>query len=202
MKSRQELKLKIIKKTIKEITENGMDGAKMQSLNRYKGITRSNVYTMFSNKEDLLYECFVYIDSQIEALFKKPPLLKNLSTMTPQQQLRCMWAIFYRYLITHPDETIFYYNYMSSKTFLNDIGIEEISSFKSFSRIIKLYRDYSPEVGDADDNILYLHLLIGTVMYAHSVAVGIIKDTKFAEQVILSMIEAGLNKYFGILPEN
>lgn len=202
MESRQKSKLKVIKTTIKAVAENGMDDIKMRSLQGDVGVSRTYLYNMFENKKDILYECFLYIDTQIEELFKKPTLLKNLSTMTPQQQLRCMWAIFYRYLITHPDETIFYYNYMSSKTFLNDIGIEEISSFKSFSRIIKLYRDYSPEVGDADDNILYLHLLIGTVMYAHSVAVGVIKDTKFAEQVILSMIEAGLNKYFGILPEN
>lgn len=191
-----ESKIKVINAMIKSVAENGIDGVKLQNLNRDKGVSRSNIYTLFSNKEDVLYECFMYIDEQIEELFKKQALLKNLSTMTPQQQLRCMWAIFYRYLITHPNETIFYYNYMHSKTFLNDIGIKEISSFKSFSKIIKLYHQYSPQMQDKDDNILYLHLLLGTLMYANSVATGMIKNSKMAENIILAMIEEGLNTFF------
>ena len=64
-------KEKIISSAITAVRQYGLEGVRIQNISDLAGITPGAVYRHFKGKEELLIECFTYVDKQAADIFNQ-----------------------------------------------------------------------------------------------------------------------------------
>jgi AcrR family transcriptional regulator len=157
---------------------------RIKHISELAGSSVGNIYQNFSSKEKLLQECFEWVDRHIARLYAGAEPHPE-SADDPEQELYRLWLILYRWLIAHPDETVFYYQYVNEPFFHEYEKGRAERAGSSFG----LFQSFSPEMcGDnAELELLRFFSVNVTLLCAKAVVDGVLPDTPETERNIFKI---------------
>lgn len=174
----------------------GLDGVRIQHIGKLAGMAAGNIYGYFESKDAVMYACFDMVDRQIARIFDGFRLDHQVFEKSPGQEVRRLWTAYYRWLIAHPDETVFYHRYRESPGFPEIQRSQDFSYFESFILILQLFQERYHIYDHVDQQVLWLHVLNGTVNYCKYVVEGVLPDTQQTEDSIFRLMMDGLSGLF------
>lgn len=186
---------KIISAAIKAVRQYGIEGIRIQNISELVGITPGAVYRHFKGKNEILIECFTYVDKQAAAIFDHI-MFNPLTLITnPTKAVHKLWRPYFRYWVNHPDETVFYHRFRDS-AFFHDFDLKrDAGYFGSFSRMVRAFLNTFPKLANMNQDILWLHVLTTTVLYAKYIVEGVLPDDQETEDTIFQLMITGLDGY-------
>ncbi len=186
---------RIIFATMKAVRQYGLEGVRIQNVSDLAGITPGAVYRHFDSKDQLIVECFTYVDKQAAAIFGRLKLNPLTMLADPMGAVKGLWLPYFRFWVGHPDETIFYHRFRDSAFFPKYDKSRDVSYFNTFIGMVRLFQTVFPSLKRINQDLLWLHVLTSTVMYAKYVVEGTLPDDQETEDTIFQLLTTGLSGY-------
>lgn len=171
----------------------GLDGVRIQHIGKLAGVSPGGIYTHFDSKEHLLRACFELVDRRIAAIFDHLEIDPARLAREPEAEVRRLWTPYYRWLLANPDETVFYFYYRSSPDFPEFERQRDISYFAGFLRSLAVFEELYGLREKVDADVMWLHILTATVMYAKYVLEGALPDNAQTEESLFRLEFHGIN---------
>ncbi len=188
-------KNRIISAAIKAVRQYGLEGVRIQNVSDLAGISPGALYRYFDSKEELILACFTYVDRQAAAIFEHLELKPLTLLIDPVGAVKRLWQPYFRFWVAHPDETVFYHRFRDSASFPKYDKSRDISYFENFIGIVQTFKKLFPDLNRINQDLLWLHVLTSTVMYAKYVVEGILPDDQETEEMIFQLLITGLSGY-------
>lgn len=96
---------------------------------------------------------------------------------------------------SHPDETVFYYRFRDSAFFPQYDKTRDFIYFKTFAGMVQDFKRVFPCLDWMNQDLLRLHVLTSTVMYARYVVEGVLPNSQETEDTIFQLLATGLSGY-------
>jgi len=173
----------------------GLEGVRVQNIAELAGLTSGAIYRHFESKDALILECFVTIDRQVAALFDNVEIDTRAMLTNPAGTIKALWLPYFRFWTSRPDETVFYHRFRDSASFPQYAKTRDKSHFEHFIALIGVCRKVFPGLKRLNPDILWLHLLTGTVIYAKNVVEGVLPNTEATEDAVYQLLTAGFMSY-------
>ena len=186
---------RIISAAIRAVRQHGLEGARIQNVSSLAGVSPGALYRYFESKEKLLEECFTYVDRQAAAIFDQLAFDPHAIVADPVGAVRSLWLPYFRFWVAHPDETVFYHRFRDSVSFPEYDKKRDATYFSTFAGMIRLFKKVFPALRQINQDLLWLHVLTSTVMYAKYVVEGTLPDTQETEDTIFQLLTTGLSGY-------
>lgn len=191
-------KARIISSTMKAVRQYGLEGVRIQNVSELAEISPGAIYRYFESKDQLLQECFTYVDKQAAAIFEHLKFNPLTMITDPMGAVKSLWLPYFRFWVSHPDETIFYHRFRDSAFFPKYDKIRDASYFNAFGGIVHIFREVFPSLKQINQDILWLHMLTTTVMYAKNVVEGMLPDNQETEDTVFELLTIGLSGYMKV----
>lgn len=188
-------KTRIILAAIKAVRQHGLEGVRIQYVSELAGVSPGAIYRHFESKDQLLTECFTYVDKQAAAIFEHLEFNPLLMLTDPMEAVRGLWLPYFRFWKSHPDETIFYHRFRDSTFFPQYDKTRDVTYFRTFIGMVRAFKEAFPNLNRINQDLLWLHVLTSTVMYAKYVAEGILPDNQETEVTVFQLLATGLSGY-------
>ena len=186
---------RIIHATMAAVRQYGLEGVRIQHVSEFAGITPGAIYRHFDGKEQLLVECFTYVDKQAAEIFEHLKFNPLTMLTNPIGAVKALWLPYFRFWVAHPDETIFYHRFRDSAFFPKYDKSRDVTYFKTFIRIVQIFKKVFPSLDRINQDLLWLHVLTSTVMYAKYVVEGTLPNNQETEETIFQLLTTGLSGY-------
>jgi AcrR family transcriptional regulator len=186
---------RIIFAAMKVVRQNGLEGARIQSVSNVAGISPGALYRYFESKDQLLIESFVYVDKRAAAIFDHVKFDPKEVITDPMGAVKSLWQPYFRFWVAHPDETIFYHRFRDSAFFPKFDKCRDASYFSSFAGMVHDFLEAFPGLRQINQDLLWLHVLSSTVMYAKYVVEGVLTDNQETEDTVFRLLTTGLSGY-------
>ena len=186
-------KTRIILAAIKAVRQYGLEGVRVQNVSELAGISAGAIYRHFEGKDQLLVECFIYVDKQAAEIFehlKFNPLLTD-----PMGAVKGLWLPYFQFWTSHPDETVFYHRFRDSTFFQKYDKGRDVTYFKTFIGMVYTFKKVFPSLDRINQDLLWLHVLTSTVMYAKYVVEGTLPNNQETEDTVFQLLATGLSGY-------
>lgn len=190
----------IIEKTIEIVAEKGLEGFSTRQISKALGISTSNIYIYYKSKDELLYDCFLYVNKEIaEKLseFKEPD---NFEKETLSNYFRELWIEYFLFQINNDKHSLYYYAYRESNNLgrilvrNNKIVKENMNPFISKMAYIGAQLGFQDVI---NCDYLWVYLLDSTgALVKHIIR----KNIEFGENYVdeaWKLIFGGINGYIG-----
>ena len=188
-------KTRIILSAIRAVRRYGLEGVRIQNVSELAGITPGAIYCHFEGKDHLLAECFTYVDRQAAAIFERVRFDPRMLTTDPAEAFRTLWLPYFRFWTSHPDETVFYHRFRDSAFFPKYDKTRDVTYFHTFIQMIQAFKEACPSLDRINQDLLWLHVLTSTVMYAKYVAEGVLPNDQETEDTVFQLLTTGLSSY-------
>lgn len=178
-------KEKLKRSAVKVTVESGMDLVTTQSIAKMAGCSEAMIYRFFKGKNELLTEVFLEIDSILSNFLLQN---KNISVANLDEGLKESWHNIWRWLLDHPDETLFLIRFRYSSLYTDETRNKRLGhdgSFDAFNQIIDA-RFGSPTFSYS--GFIFNYLFEITLSFAERVALGRFVDNENVEQYIWNFI--------------
>ena len=195
MPAPDDTKTRIISAAMKAVRQYGLEGVRIQNVSELAGISPGAIYRYFDSKDQLLVECFTYIDMQAAAIFDHLKFDPRMLLTDPLQAVKGLWLPYFRFWVARPDETIFYHRFRDSAFFPKYDREREVNYFDSFVEMVRVFRRVFPSLAEMNQDLLWLHVLTSTVLYAKYVVEGILPDDAETEEAVFRLLATGLSGY-------
>ena len=186
---------RIISAAIRAVRQHGLEGVRIQNVSSLAGGSSGALYRYFESKEKLLEECFTYVDRQAAAIFDQLAFDPHAIVADPVGAVRSLWLPYFRFWVAHPDETVFYHRFRDSALFPEYDRTRDISYFGSFVCMVQAFQQVFPGIRQINQDLLWLHVLTSTVMYAKYVVEGTLPNTQETEDTVFQLLITGLSGY-------
>ena len=186
---------RIIFAAMKAVRQYGLEGMRIQNVSDLAGVSPGALYRYFESKDQLILESFQYVDKQAAAIFEHLKFNPLLMVTDPMGAVKSLWLPYFRFWVSHPDETVFYHRFRDSAFFPKYDKSRDISYFGTFIGMVQLFKKVFPALDRMNQDLLWLHVLTSTVMYAKFVVEGILPDNQETEDTIFQLLTTGLNGY-------
>ena len=188
-------KTRILSAAMKAVRQYGLEGVRVQNISERAGISPGAMYRYFKSKDDLMLACFTHVDRQAADIFEH----LNFNPMTmltdPMGAVRSLWVPYFRFWVAHPDETVFYHRFRDSAAFPAFYKHYDGSHFNTFGGMVRAFMNTFPSLRGINQDLLWLHVLTSTVMYAKYVVEGVLPSTQETEDTVFQFISVGLSGY-------
>ncbi len=191
-------KIKIMSAAIKAVRQYGLEGVRIQNISELAGVSPGALYRYFNGKEQLMMECFTYIDRQAAAVFEHLQFDPQIMFTDPVQAVRGLWAPYFRFWLARPDETVFYHRFRDSTFFPVYDKTRDVSYFDTFVGMVQTFFQTFPGLKQINQDLLWLHVLTSTVMYANYVVEGVLPDNQETEDTVFRFLIEGLSGYLNL----
>lgn len=189
-------KEEIIRAAMKGVRLYGLEGVRIRHIAELSGSSVGNIYQHFNGKERLLQICFERIDRQLAHLFDGMVIDPDVLEADPEAEIYRLWSVYFRWLVAHPDETVFYHCFRDSSSFPAFDKQRDTSYFNAFVEILHLFQVKFQIFSHISNDILWLFVLTSTVMYAKYVVEGVLPNTLETEEAIFRLEMNGLSRLF------
>ena len=186
---------RIISAAIRAVRQHGLEGARIQNVSSLAGVSPGALYRYFESKEKLLEECFTYVDRQAAAIFDQLAFDPHAIVADPVGAVKSLWLPYFRFWVAHPDETVFYHRIRDSAFFPEYDRTRDISYFGSFVCMVQAFQQVFPGIRQINQDLLWLHVLTSTVMYAKYVVEGALPNNQETEDTVFQLLTTGLSGY-------
>ncbi len=191
---------RIILATLKAVRRYGLEGLRIQNVSTLANISPGTIYRYFDSKEHLLIECFTYVNRQAAAIFEHLNFSPEAMLADPIKAVKELWLPYFRFWVAHPDATIFYHRFRDSAAFPKYDKERDASYFASFSNMVRAFMNAFPDLSRINQDLLWLHVLTSTVMYAKYMVEGVLPESQETEDTVFQLLATGLSGY--LKPEN
>lgn len=188
-------KTRILYAAIKAVRQYGLEGVRIQNVSELAGISPGAIYRYFDSKDELLTECFTFVDKQAAAIFDHLKFNPLGIVINPMKAVKDLWLPYFRFWVAHPDETIFYHRFRDSAFFPKYDKTRDSSYFHTFADMVRAFLEKCPGLKQLNQELLWLHVLTSTVMYAKYVIEGVLPDNQETEEEIFQLLTTGLSGY-------
>lgn len=188
-------KTRIIFAAIKAVRQYGLEGVRIQNVSELAGVSPGALYRYFHSKEQMLAECFTYVDRQAAAIFDHLKFNPLVMLSDPMKAVKKLWLPYFRFWVAHPDETVFYYRFRDSAAFPQYDKTRDASYFQSFGDMVRAFMETFPGLRQVNQDALWLHVLTCTLMYAKYVVEGLLPNTRETENTVFQFLTVGLSGY-------
>lgn len=188
-------KTRIILAAIKAVRQYGLEGVRIQNVSELAEISSGAIYRHFESKDQLLVECFTYVDRQAAAIFEHLEFNPMCMLTDPVGAVKGLWLPYFRFWTSHPNETIFYHRFRDSTFFPKYDKIRDVTYFNTFIGMVHAFKKVFPSLDRINQDLLWLHILTSTVMYAKYVVEGILPDNQETEDTVFQLLTTGLSGY-------
>ena len=188
-------KTRIILAAMKAVRQYGLEGVRIQNVSSLAGVSPGALYRYFESKEKLLEECFTYVDRQAAAIFDQLAFDPHAIVADPVGAVKSLWLPYFRFWVAHPDETVFYHRIRDSAFFPEYDRTRDISYFGSFVCMVQAFQQVFPGIRQINQDLLWLHVLTSTVMYAKYVVEGALPNNQETEDTVFQLLTTGLSGY-------
>lgn len=186
---------RIIFAAIKAVRQYGLEGVRIQNVSELAGISSGAIYRHFDSKDQLLVECFTYVDRQAAAIFEHLKFNPLMMIANPMEAIKGLWLPYFRYWTSHPDETVFYHRFRDSAFFPQYDKSRDVTYFNTFIGMVHAFKKVFPALDRINQDLLWLHVLTSTVMYAKYVVEGILPNNEETEDTVFQLLTTGLSGY-------
>ena len=188
-------KTRIITAAIKTVRQYGLEGVRIQNVSELAGISSGAIYRHFDGKDQLLVECFTYVDKQAASIFEHLKFNPLVMLTDPMGAVKSLWLPYFRFWTSHPDETVFYHRFRDSTFFPKYDKSRDVSYFRTFIGMVHVFKKVFPRLNQINQDLLWLHVLTSTVMYAKYVVEGILPNNQETEDTVFQLLTTGLSGY-------
>lgn len=188
-------KARIISATMKAVRQYGLEGVRIQNISDLAGISPGALYRHFESKDQMIEECFTYVDKQAAAIFDHLKLNPFTMLTDPMGAVKSLWLPYFRFWTAHPDETVFYHRFRDSAFFPKYDKTRDFTYFKTFARMVQLFMKTFPALERINQDLLWHHVLTSTVMYAKYVVEGALPNNEETEDTVFQLLSTGLSGY-------
>lgn len=186
---------RVLSAAMKAVRQYGLEGTRIQNISELAGLSPGALYRYFDGKDDLMLACFTHVDRQAAAIFEHMKLDPQTMRSDPIGAVKSLWLPYFRFWVAHPDETIFYHRFRDSAFFPKYDKERDISYFSAFNSMVRLFMVTFPSLRQVNQNLLWLHVLTGTVMYAKYVVEGVLPNDQETEATIFQFLTLGLSSF-------
>ena len=95
--------------------------------------------------------------------------------------------------MAHPDETVFYHRFRDSAAFPRFYKSYNGSHFQAFGGMVRAFMNTFPGLRRINQDVLWLHVLTSTVMYAKYVVEGLLPNSQETEDTVFQFLSVGLS---------
>lgn len=183
---------KIMQSAIRGVRQFGLEGLSMKVVSGLSGANVSIIYTLFNNKEDLLRCCFEEIDRRIAEIFQRVRVEPLDVQREPEREIRRVWTGYYRYLVEHPDETVFYIRYRSTVSFAEYDRMRDRSHYRALLETARLFDGQYHIFSRIQPELLWFHFLTNTAAWAKHVVEGLLPNDAQTQESIFQLELRGL----------
>lgn len=188
-------KTRIIFAAMKAVRQYGLEGMRIQNVSDLAGISPGALYRYFEGKNQLIVECFTYVDRQAAAIFEQCKFDPSAMVADPMEAVKCLWLPYFRFWTAHPDETVFYHRFRDSAFFPRYDKSRDVTYFNTFIGMVEAFMQAFPRLKQINQDLLWLHVLTSTVMYAKYVVEGTLPNDQETEDAIFQLLTTGLSGY-------
>lgn len=192
-------KTRILTAAIRAVRLYGLEGARVQNISELAGLSPGALYRYFDSKDQLMEECFILVDKQAAVIFDGIRLNPLTMLRDPMGAVKTLWQPYFRFWLARPDETVFYHRFRDSAAFPEFYEQRDLNYFSAFADIVRLFLRLFPKLDKIKYDMLWLHVLTTTVMYAKYVVEGYLPDNEETEETVFQFLTVGLSGY--LLPE-
>ena len=186
---------RIIYAAMAAVRQYGLEGVRIQQVSEFAGITPGAIYRHFASKEQLLIECFTYVDKQAAEIFEHLQFNPLAMLTDPMGAVKELWQPYFRFWVAHPDETIFYHRFRDSVFFPKYDKTRDVTYFNKFIGMVRAFKMVFPRLDRINQDLLWLHVLTSTVMYAKYVVEGTLPNNRETEDTVFQLLTTGLSGY-------
>lgn len=187
--------MRILSAVMKAVRQYGLEGVRVQNVSELAGVSPGALYRYFDGKEQLLLECFLYVDRQAAEIFEDLQVDPLTIRADPMGAVKRLWLPYFRFWTSHPDETVFYYRFRDSAFFPKYDKTRDFTYFKTFAGMVQDFKRVFPCLDWMNQDLLRLHVLTSTVMYARYVVEGVLPNSQETEDTIFQLLATGLSGY-------
>ena len=188
-------KTRIIFAAMKAVRQYGLEGMRIQNVSDLAEISPGALYRYFDSKDQLIVECFTYVDRQVAEIFEHLKLNPLTMIANPLEAVKSLWQPYFRFWVAHPDETVFYHRFRDSAFFPKYDKSRDVTYFNTFIGMVQLFKKLFPNLNQINQDLLWLHVLTSTVMYAKYVVEGTLPDNQETEDTVFQLLTTGLYGY-------
>ena len=188
-------KTRIILAAIKAVRQYGLEGVRIQNVSELAGISAGAIYRHFESKDQLLVESFTYVDRQAAEIFEHLKFQPMLMLTDPMGAVKGLWLPYFRFWTSRPDETVFYHRFRDSAFFPQYDRGRDVAYFETFIGMVHAFKKVFPSLDRINQDLLWLHVLTSTVMYAKYVVEGTLPNNQETEDTVFQLLTTGLSGY-------
>ncbi len=188
-------KTRIMSAAMKAVRQYGLEGVRIQNVSELAGISPGALYRYFDGKDQLIIECFTYVDRQAAAIFEHVKFNPIAMFTDPMGSVKGLWLPYFRFWTSHPDETVFYHRFRDSAFFPQYDKQREVDYFTTFLGMVRAFKKAFPSLDVINQDLLWLHVLTSTVMYAKYVVEGTLPNSQETEDTVFQLLATGLSGY-------
>ena len=188
-------KIRIMSAAMKAVRQYGLEGMRIQNVSDLAGISPGALYRYFESKDQLIIECFTYVDKQAAAIFEHLSFNPLTMLVDPIRAVKKLWLPYFRFWVAHPDETVFYHRFRDSTFFPKYDRNRDVGYFSVFIGMVRIFKEVFPGLDRMNQDLLWLHILTSTVMYAKYVAEGVLPANQETEDTVFQLLTSGLSGY-------
>lgn len=188
-------KIRIMSAAMKAVRQYGLEGMRIQNVSDLAGISPGALYRYFESKDQLIIECFTYVDRQAAAIFDQLSFNPLTMLVDPIGAVKKLWLPYFRFWVAHPDETVFYHRFRDSAFFPKYDRSRDVGYFSVFIGMVRSFKEVFPGLDRMNQDLLWLHILTSTVMYAKYVAEGVLPANQETEDAVFQLLTSGLSAY-------
>ena len=157
-------KIRIMSAAMKAVRQYGLEGMRIQNVSDLAGISPGALYRYFESKDQLIIECFTYVDRQAAAIFDQLSFNPLTMLVDPIGAVKKLWLPYFRFWVAHPDETVFYHRFRDSAFFPKYDRSRDVGYFSVFIGMVRSFKEVFPGLDRMNQDLLWLHILTSTVM--------------------------------------
>ena len=187
--------MRILYATMKAVRRYGLEGVRIQNVSKLAGISPGALYRYFDGKDQLLVECFTYVDRQAAAIFEHLRFDPLSMRIDPMRAIKGLWLPYFRFWTSHPDETVFYHRFRDSTFFPQYDRERDVTYFDTFLGMVNAFKKAFPRLNQINQDLLWLHVLTSTVLYAKYVVEGTLPNDQETEDTVFQFLTVGLSGY-------
>ena len=184
---------RIISAAIRAVRQHGLEGVRIQNVSSLAGVSPGALYRYFESKEQMIEECFTYVDRQAAEIFDRLKFNPLTMLTDPMGAVKSLWQPYFRFWVAHPDETVFYHRFRDSAAFPRFYKSYNVSHFQAFGGMVRAFMNTFPGLRRINQDVLWLHVLTSTVMYAKYVVEGLLPNSQETEDTVFQFLSVGLS---------
>lgn len=195
-------KQKLLDAGIEAVAELGFEKFSMAKVAKKADTSERLLYQHFTTKQNFLYECFKEIIGKIEEMyadgrFEDVDIFK-LDNECKKEAIKENWLRYFEFLISHRDDTLFFYEYMMSDH-ASDLPITREHMNRLFFRpfLVNICggKEFVLEGGTIEGNIGIMFAIDSTISSARRILLGEIPDTEMNRERIFELLYGGMKGF-------